>query len=73
MQLSRKDHICIAIQKKIDLAFTFTAEQNPAITAIIIVENHKVKGQHLITSWWSRPTFEKEPRSSIPLTLGGVK
>lgn len=64
--------------RKMDLAFTvssdhFTAEQNPALTAIIIVENHNVKGQHLITSWWSQPTFEKELRSSIPLTLRGVK
>lgn len=50
--------------RKMDLAFTvssdhFTAEQNQAITAIIIVENHNVKGQHLITSRWSQPTFEK--------------
>lgn len=56
-----------------DLAFTvssdhFTAEQNPPITVIIIDENHSVKGQCLITSRWSWPTFEKkEPCSSIPL------
>lgn len=58
MQLGRKDRICFAFQKKwiwlslCHLAFS-TAEQYPAITAIIIVENHTVKGQHLITSQWS--------------------
>lgn len=66
-----------------DLAFNvssdhFTAEQNPAITAIIIDENHSVKGQDLITSRWSQPAFEegkkkkKKPCSSNPLA-GGVK
>lgn len=35
----------------------FTAEQNPAVTAKII----NVKGQRLITSWWSQPTFDEQP------------
>lgn len=69
MQLKKKDHICFAFQKKqkkkkrvwLSLYYLtiFTAEQNPAITAIIIIENHNVRGQHLITSQWSQPTFEK--------------
>lgn len=63
MQVRRKDHISFALQKKKQIWLSLRhltilqQNKNPDFTAII--QNHSVKGQHLITSRWSQPTFKK--------------
>lgn len=68
MQLNKKDHICFAFQKKkkkkkrTGLAFIVLSDhflQQNKIQPLNIIEDHNVTGQHLITSQWSQPTFEK--------------
>lgn len=62
MQLGRKDRVCFAFQENglgCDHVIYFTTERAPAITDIIIDESRSVKGQRLITSRWSEPTFLK--------------